>query len=249
MIAQAIRPNGLPDYTLRVSARARRVRLEMSARNGLVVIVPKGFARKHIPGVLKEMQGWIERAMTRVNRESLAEPASVHLPEEIHLQALGEKWAVHVQQTGVSKVKALEQPPGILVLSGNTSKVPVCLSQLDSWLNKKSHERLVPWLREVSAEQGLPFGRTMVKSQRTRWASCSSRKTISINRNLLFLPGHLVRYVFIHELCHTVHLNHSSEFWNLVHEREPDCAALRAELRKARQLVPAWVEQECNPLT
>ena len=230
-----------------MSARAKRVRLEMSARDGLVVIVPKGFARKHIPDVLKGMQGWIERATARVSRERLAESPAVQVPQQIDLQALREKWTVQVQQTGGSRIKAVEQPPGLLILSGSTSQVPACLGLLDLWLNKKSHERLVPWLRQVSAEQGLPFGRTMVRSQRTRWASCSGRKTISINRNLLFLPGHLVHYVFIHELCHTVHLNHSSEFWTLVREREPDFAALRAELRKARQLVPAWVEPGCNP--
>jgi YgjP-like, metallopeptidase domain len=53
----------------------------------------------------------------------------------------------------------------------------------------------------------------LVKSQRTRWASCSAKKNLSLNTKLLFLSPDLVRYVLIHELCHTVYMDHSKEFW------------------------------------
>ena len=53
----------------------------------------------------------------------------------------------------------------------------------------------------------------MVRGQRPRCASCSSRQTVSLNRNLLFLPNHLVRHILLHKLCHAEHLNHSPRFW------------------------------------
>ncbi|NIN12121.1 MAG: DUF45 domain-containing protein [Gemmatimonadales bacterium] len=85
------------------------------------------------------------------------------------------------------------------------------------------------------------MGRTIVRAQRTRWGSCSRRSTISLNKKLLFLPAPLVEYVMVHELCHTVHFNHSPEFWDLVRERTPEYQALEAELRTAWRYVPAWV--------
>jgi len=51
-----------------------------------------------------------------------------------------------------------------------------------------------------------------------------------------------VRYVFIHELCHTIHMNHSPKFWALVAEKEPNYQQIDRELRKAWRYVPAWAE-------
>ncbi|MDO8691644.1 MAG: DUF45 domain-containing protein [Dehalococcoidia bacterium] len=234
--------SNLPVYTLRVSARARQVRIEVSARHGLVVVVPKGFARSRIPAVLQGRQDWIERALGRLGRSAAVIAPPLDLPRQIALRAIGEDWVVQTKASEESWVRASEAGAGLLLVSGRVIHIPACLQVLRLWLLRKSHQRLVPWLRQTSLDQGLPFERALVKRQRTRWGSCSGRQTVSINQNLLFLPSHLVRYVFIHELCHTIHLNHSREFWAVVREREPAYEALRAELRKASQWVPAWID-------
>jgi predicted metal-dependent hydrolase len=105
-------------------------------------------------------------------------------------------------------------------------------------------DALVPWLREISREKHLPFGRTLMKMQKTRWASCSRHRTVSLNVKLLFLPPELVRYVFVHELCHTVHMNHSREFWRFLAVKEPGYKELDKQLRTAWRLVPAWIGQQ-----
>ena len=77
-----------------------------------------------------------------------------------------------------------------------------------------------------------------MRAQRSRWGSCSRQRAISINQKLLFLPPALVRYVFIHELCHMVHFDHSPAFWRLVTQREPRGRALDEELGVAWRYVP-----------
>jgi hypothetical protein len=80
----------------------------------------------------------------------------------------------------------------------------------------------------------------VVRNPHTRWGSYSRKETVSLNQNLLFLPTHLVRYVLLHELCHSVHLEHSAQFWSLLRDKEPRADALRDELRLAWRYLPDW---------
>ncbi|HXV97711.1 MAG TPA: M48 family metallopeptidase, partial [Anaerolineae bacterium] len=100
---------------------------------------------------------------------------------------------------------------------------------------------LVSWLTEMSRIENLPFKRAAIRGQKSRWGSCSSTGTISLNYKLLFLPVSLVRYVLIHELCHTRYLNHSKKFWSLVKQKEPAYKAAQIELRAAWRYVPGWL--------
>ena len=79
-----------------------------------------------------------------------------------------------------------------------------------------------------------------VRLQRTRWGSCSNSGTISLNAALLFVEPPLVRYLFIHELCHLIALNHSRKFWAAVARYEPDFAALDRRLTAAWTEIPLW---------
>lgn len=79
-----------------------------------------------------------------------------------------------------------------------------------------------------------------VENQRTRWASCSAAKNLTLNTKLLFLSPEIVRYVLIHELCHTVYMDHSQEFWQLVASHEPGYRHLDLALREAWKTVPQW---------
>jgi hypothetical protein len=97
-------------------------------------------------------------------------------------------------------------------------------------------------LRELSFDINLPFNRISIRGQKTRWASCSTQKNISLNYKLLFLPPDLVHYVFVHELCHTVYMDHSSAFWRLVSEKQPDYQHFRHQIRDGWRYIPRWVE-------
>ena len=229
-------------YAVRESRRTTHVSLRVSAEGILEVVIPRGFDRSLIPRILREKRGWIERATKRMEREKALIEAQPAPPRQIALQAIGEVWKVAYHQTQSSGVTLAEKGARQLALSGAVDNVALCRVALRKWLAYKAKQHLVPWLRAISKEEGLAFGKTTVRGQRTRWASCSARGTISINYKLLFIPKPLVRYVFVHELCHTRHMNHSPQFWALLKERGADYEGLKAELRAAWRHVPRWLQ-------
>ena len=131
-----------------------------------------------------------------------------------------------------------------LILQGNTAHLPACQDVLRKWLARRAQKDLAPWLRQLGFKLILPCRNISVRGHNTCCASCSNRKDISLNFKLLFLPRPLVHYVLVHELCHTVHMNHSKQFWALVGEKQPDYQWRREAIKAAWRYVPRWVEHK-----
>ncbi len=168
----------------------------------------------------------------------------IPLPDSIHLPALGEEWAVQYRQTAGRTVQARADGNGTLIVSGNTADELAARKALRRWLSREARGALVPWLAELGEASGLVFQQVAIRGQRTRWGSCSSSGTISLNYRLLFLEPDLVRYVLHHELCHTVHPNHSRRFWGLLGNLEPDCRVLGRTVRGGMKVVPEWAKSQ-----
>lgn len=71
-------------------------------------------------------------------------------------------------------------------------------------------------IERIAAQTGLKYAKLTIRASRTKWGSCSGRNHISLSLFLMTLPEHLRDYVIVHELCHTVHHNHSPRFHALV---------------------------------
>ena len=93
---------------------------------------------------------------------------------------------------------------------------------------------ILPCRVEILASQhGFKYTGVTVRKTRTRWGSCSSKKQINLSISLMFLPEYLIDYVLLHELCHTVEMNHSKRFWALMDKvTNGRTQLLRKELRQ-----------------
>ena len=224
------------DYTFRESRQAKRVILKVSGQNGLEVVVPKGYDTRRLPKILQANQAWIEKHLQRTNQAR-----ALSAPEHIDLNAINERWRVQYRLESGGRCLVEETASHLLLIQANVDDVCGIASALNRWLHVKAQAWLVPWLREISREVDIPFNKATVRGQTTRWASCSRLGNISLNRSLLFLPEHLVRHVFLHELCHIKQLDHSPVFWQLLEDIDPEYKRVEGEVRKANQHLPTWV--------
>ena len=227
----------IPAYIVRESTRARRVTVKVSSLSGLEVVVPVGFDRSEIPDILRSKARWIQNSLEQTRpMEELTRPASVSLG------LLGETWRTEYAPSQGKRVGLSEQGGSVLSLTGPVGDPAMVAAALNRWLQQRAKDVLVPWLHRLSAELSLPVSRVAVRRQRTKWGSCSAEKSISLNRNLLFLSKPLARYVLVHELCHSRRLDHSDRFWNLLETFEPNARKTAAKVRDAAEQVPRWAQ-------
>lgn len=223
-----------PAYSIRKSPRARKIRLKISRRHGLEIVIPQRLKSYNAEQLLHQHRRWIERYLPAHH------PSKPELPLQLHLAAIGETWQVAYLPAQQDPLLTIDH--GTLQLHGITDPAQAC-TLLKRWLRIQAYHHLTSLIAAVSQETGLTYQQLTIRLQSCRWGSCSRRNTISLNAKLLFLPAALVRHVIIHELCHTVHLNHSQAFWELVAKFDADCMQHRKALNKAEHYIPHWVER------
>jgi len=233
----------LPAYTVRLSERAKRVRLTITPRDGLVVTVPRTMRGFDPSDILIEHGTWIAQAQARFaeRRAALLAGPDAVLPGDVAFPATGERWGVEYRASQAATAQA-EVRDGLLVVRGPADDGEACQAALQRWLHRAARDRLLPLLAEEAARTGLHYRTASVRGQRSRWAGCSSSGAITLNRCLLFLSPELVRAVMLHELAHLVHVNHSAAYWAELERLDPRVALHRAGMARAWDAVPPWAE-------
>lgn len=230
-------------YTVKVSRRARHARLKMSPEEGLTVVLPVGFDPKRVSALVESKMEWIMKVQGNFDKHRPAETAQAEtaLPELIELAGIGESWRVEYRYDPLRPGIFIREVDGnVLDLSGGVDNRAWCFEALEGWLKHRAKLKLGSQLTRLAAINGFKISGVSVKKQKSRWGSCSSRGNINLNLKLIFLPPLLVRYIMIHELCHTLHMNHSACYWESVARFDPDYAVHDREMKHAWRFVPAW---------
>ena len=84
---------------------------------------------------------------------------------------------------------------------------------------------------ELIQKTGLRPNKITIKQIKYAWGSCSSKKNITLNLELIKYSQQAIRYVILHELCHLKYMNHSKDFWDLVEKYMPNYKQIKKELR------------------
>lgn len=105
------------------------------------------------------------------------------------------------------------------------AKMPVKADKISEKERKELKKQAEFWLKRrlfvLAQQHGLKYERVRIMNAKTRWGSCSSTGTISLNYALMKVPETLRDYVILHELTHTVHMHHSTVFWAKLAELYP----------------------------
>lgn len=223
-----------PAINVRVSARARHLQIKVSPWKGVDVIVPRRRSQKEVAQFLASHREWIDRAWAKLLQE-YPKAGQLRLPERVVLDASGECWRVSAEGTRYSLRKREQRvciPAGLTVNEQALALQKLVRDRAAEWLP----QRMQRWIERT----GLEPAKLAIRGQQSRWGSCSSKGTISLNFRLMFLEPHVVDCLLLHELCHLKHPNHGKRFWALNAKFMPDVRERDRELGDSWKRVPAW---------
>ena len=175
-------------FSLRYSSRVKRLRLEV-VPGEVRVVAPEGVRLSVINAFVQSRESWIHRKTEGF--DSLKEQFD---DDGSGVFVLGDKLLISDCMVAARSRK----------------------QSIEKWLD----ERLLSYLTETLKKhdlQGLIPTRIRLGNAKTRWGSCSPKGVVMINRKLVHAPRDVVEYVFVHELVHLKHRNHSTRFWSSVH--------------------------------
>ena len=108
---------------------------------------------------------------------------------------------------------------------GLTIDLPPSLSKQEALRKAElrlAKEIILPIMRKAMRSTGLAPKEITLKTMKRSWGRCSSSAHISLNTQLIACDPRFIEYVCLHELCHLVHMNHSSQFYDLLESYCPD---------------------------
>ncbi|MBR5111358.1 MAG: M48 family metallopeptidase [Clostridia bacterium] len=111
------------------------------------------------------------------------------------------------------------------------AKLPPLTGQELLALSDKALMYIPQRARYFSSLLHVTYGRIAIRSQKSKWGSCSSQGNLSFNCLLMLCPQEVADYVIVHELCHRIEMNHSPRFWAEVEKLDPNYRAHRQWLK------------------
>jgi len=206
--------------TLKVSPRARRMRLHVDPRTRSVVLtMPRRMSQRRALAWAAGHRLWVEQALAAIPEPfPFAPGASVPLHGEPHRL----DW-------DPARPRRIERGEGRLVAGGPAEGLE---RRLLRWLQAHARDLLGRETREYCTKAGVKASRIGVGDPVSRWGSCSASGTIRYSWRLILAPDFVRRATVAHEVAHLVHLNHGPDFHALVAE------LLEADPKPAR----AWLK-------
>ena len=199
----------LPNQIIRSNRKTLSISINESAE--LIVRAPNRISDKKIQDFINKKENWITRnqAVVKARIEETGKDKNMLLYLGTLFPLKTDNDAKKISFNGKEFLADLQ----------NKEKTK---KSLKTWYKNKFKEVAVPRLFYFAKKHNLQVNQVRIKEQRTLWGSCSSRNNINLNFLLIMAPLKVIDYVIIHELVHTIHKNHSVNFWNAVKEIMPN---------------------------
>ncbi|MBR5298248.1 MAG: DUF45 domain-containing protein [Parabacteroides sp.] len=228
-----IQDKELGEILLRTSTRAKHYTLKIS-KGKLTATMPIG-------GDATRMWMYIQDNREKLRNALLKHPARPLIDEQTQLQTA--TFHTHIFRADSSKfVMKLEK--NILHIScpiqtdfAQEEVQSILKGFIERALRYEAKRLLPSRLHLLAQKYGFSYSQVKILNSKSHWGSCTIKRHINLSLSLMLLPWHLIDYVLLHELCHTIEMNHSERFWSIMNQVTDNKAiSLKKELKNYHML-------------
>lgn len=234
------------DYELteRISAKARSIRIEVRPDRGVSLIYPRWVARAEALAFLRTRETWVREKLAEMAQQASAYPAPGRNrwdgSDRITLRGreLSLKWeAARLRRPAVR----IESERVVVLAPAADVQSPKLDAALRQALIQQARIDARAHLDAAATPLGVQYRELRINDPQTQWGSCNPGAVICLSWRLVMAPPAIFRYVAVHELCHLVHMDHSSRFWALVEQQMPDYELHKQWLRERGHQLHGWL--------
>lgn len=210
-------PSSNPNISCKIIRSKRKTLALQVHRDGSVVVrAPLSTMNHEISHFVEKMKKWIEKQqryfkeLPRQQQRMLAHGATYPL--------LGTQYPIKIaNEAAKPEMKFKDHTWHITCSTEQEGK-----KLLEAWYKKRARVVFKDRLDHIAKTHNMPYRSLKLSSARTRWGSCSRNKNINLTWRLIMAPLEIIDYVIVHELSHTIHMDHSKKFWNHVQSIMPN---------------------------
>ena len=201
-----------PDNYTILFKNVKNVGIRVSHDQRVRVVVPKWLPEQHLENILKKREDWIQKQLHRLRTRKQPVPLAEN-------QILFKGKIFHLEQNARFN-RSIEIDEEHLII--RTDDLFLEKDRQLVWYRSEAKKYLEQRVHELAAHNGFHYNKIFIRSQKTRWGSCSKKKNLSFNWKLIKSPLFVIDYLILHELVHTGFLNHSKQYWQKVHSLCPE---------------------------
>lgn len=205
-----------------IRSKRKTLSLTINENAELIIRAPKRLSIEKIQDFINEKENWINRKK-RLIENQIKDVTSNHNK----LLYLGNLFPINVEQNASKELFFT----GEEFIANSIEPDSLSLS-IKKWYKNKFKEIALPRVAYFANKHNLMVNQVRIKNQKTMWGSCSSKNNINLNYLLLMAPMGVIDYVIVHELVHTIHRNHSTDFWYSVESIMPEFQEHKRWLQK-----------------
>lgn len=214
--------------------RSKRKSLEIAVHpdGSVVVKAPLGIDETLVEGFVYKRVRWIRRQLRYFAQFEPRTPKRRFVGGESHLY-LGRQYRLKIRLSATDEILLKR---GFFYIQAVDDEPEHIAMLLEAWYRSKAAIHFPQVLDECwqhFSKKGAAKPSLKIRKMKTRWGSFSSKGGITLNLELIKAPRACIEYVVIHELCHVFHLNHGTEFYNLLEHFLPDWIKRKHQLESA----------------
>ena len=192
------------DVRFRVNSRAKNIILHVDSVSGdIILTLPNGVQEKSGLDFINKRSEWLTQQVKKLCPTIRLEPGAT-------IPFMGSECTIFHkprQRTPVVHSK------GLLIVGG---RIEHTSRRVIDWLRQRARLEIEARVIEKTRLRKLKYTKINIRDTRTRWGSCSNSGALSFSWRLILAPDWVLDYVVAHEVAHLEHLNHSSDFWEVV---------------------------------